>query len=130
MPNRILALDLHGTHLVAVTVETSFRSYQIVAHGAEPRDPAQPLADQLRALVARHPGPADMVLSALAGNAAAYRILDLPFKDRRKLEQTVPFELESQLPLTVEDAIVDFQVLAKTADGTRVFAALAPRSRI
>ncbi len=130
MPNRILALDLHGPLLVAVTVETSFRGYQIVGHGTEPRDASRPLAEQVRALVARHPGPPDLVLSALPGNAAAYRILDLPFKDRRKLEQTVPFELESQLPFAVEDAVVDFQILAKTGDGTRVFAALAPRSRI
>ena len=43
MPNRILALDPHGAQLVAVVVETSFRSYQVVGFFAEPRDPNAPL---------------------------------------------------------------------------------------
>src|ERR1051325_5192258 len=130
MPNRILALDPHGAQLLAVVVETSFRGYEIVGYFAEPRNPSMPLADQVRAFLARHPANADMVLSALPGDGAAYRILDLPFRDWRKLQQTVPFELESQVPFAIDDAIVDFQVLERTATGTRVFAALAPRARI
>ena len=130
MPNRILALDPHGAQLLAVVVETSFRGYQIVGFFAEPRNASLPLADQLRAFLSRHPMDADTVLSALPGDGAAYRILDLPFRDWRKLQQTVPFELESLVPFAVDDAIVDFQVLERTSGGTRVFAALAPRARI
>src|SRR5882724_13028298 len=105
MPNRILALDPHGAHLTAVVVETSFHSYQIVGHYAEARNPSIPLSDQLRTFVARHPLTADTVLSALPGNAVSFRVLDLPFRDWRRLAQTVPFELEGQLPFTVEEAI-------------------------
>jgi general secretion pathway protein L len=130
MPNRILALDPHGAQLVAVVVETSFRSYQIVGFFAEPRDPNAPLAEQLRSFVSRHAISADTVLSALPGRAAAYRILDLPFRDWRKLAQTVPFELESQVPFAVEEAVVDFQILERTPVGARVFAALAPRAKV
>lgn len=130
MPNRILALDLQAAHLVAVTVETSFRGYKFVGHYSEPRDAARPLAEQLRSFIGAHAITADTVLTALPGNAAAYRILDLPFRDRRKLGQTVPFELESQVPFALEEAIVDFLVLSKTAEGARVFAAMVPRQRI
>jgi len=130
MPNRILALDPYGAQLLAVVVETSFRGYQIVGYFSEARATSQPLVDQLRGFLSRHPIDADMVLSALPGDGAAYRILDLPFRDWRKLQQTVPFELESQVPFAVEDAVVDFQVLDRSAGGTRVFAALAPRARI
>ncbi len=111
MPNRILALDPHGAQLVAVVVETSFRSYQVVGFFAEPRDPDAPLAEQLHSFVARHAIAADTVLSALPGRAATYRILELPFRDWRKLAQTVPFELESQVPFAVEEAVIDFQIL-------------------
>ncbi|HSD09871.1 MAG TPA: type II secretion system protein GspL [Candidatus Binatia bacterium] len=130
MPNRILALDPHGAQLAAVIVETSFRSYQIVGYYSEPRDPSVPLGAQLRTFVSRYSMAADTVLSALPGDAAVYRFLELPFRDWRKLQQTVPFELESQVPFAVDDAIVDFQVIDKTANGARVFAALAPKSRI
>jgi general secretion pathway protein L len=130
MPNRILALDPHGAQLVAVVVETSFRSYQIVGYFAEPRDSSMTLGAQLTAFLSRHSIAADTVLSALPGDAAAYRFLDLPFRDWRKLQQTVPFELESQVPFAIDESIVDFQILEKTANGARVFAALTPKSRI
>ena len=130
MPNRILALDLQGSQLVAVLVETSFRSYRFVAHHAEPRDESRPLAEQLRDLVQHHDLAADTVLSALPGRSVSHRILDLPFRDRRKLQQTVPFEIETRVPFALEDAIVDFQVLSRNGAGTRVFAALAPRDSI
>ena len=130
MPNRILALDPHGAQLTAVVVETSFRSYQIVGHFAEHRNVTIPLADQLRTFVARHPMTADTVLSAIPGNAASFRVFDLPFRDRRRLAQTVPYELEGQVPFAVDEAIVDFQVLGRNGEGTRVFAALVPRGRI
>jgi general secretion pathway protein L len=130
MPNRILALDPHGAQLVAVVVEASFRSYQVVGFFSEPRDSDVPLAEQLRRFVERHSIEVDTVLSALPGWAATYRILELPFRDWRKLAQTVPFELESQVPFAVDDAVVDFQILERTEHGARVFAALAPRRKI
>jgi general secretion pathway protein L len=130
MPNRILALDLQGSHLTAVVVESSFRSYRFVGHHSTRKDPARPLAEQLREFISRNGITADTVLSALPGDAASYRILDLPFRDRRKLQQTVPFEIESLVPFPLEEAIVDFQVLVRREDGARVFAALAPRRSI
>jgi general secretion pathway protein L len=130
MPNRILALDPHGANLTAVVVEASFRNYQIVGYFSEPRNPTIPLGEQLRSFVARHPVTADTVLSVLPGTAAAFRTLDLPFRDWRRLEQTVPFELESQVPFSVEDAVIDFQILSTRGEGARVFAALVPKSRI
>lgn len=130
MPNRILALDVQGHYLAAVMVESSFRGYRFVGHHFEPRDPSRPLTEQLRDFVNRHHLAADSVLSALSGDTAAFRILDLPFRDRRKLQQTVPFELESQVPFSLEDVIVDFQVISKKADGARVFAALVPRRHL
>ncbi len=130
MPNRVLALDVSGSQLTAVVVESSFRSRSFLAHAIEPRDPARPLAEQLRDFVARHRLAGDTVLSALPARAATYRMLDLPFRDRRKLLQTVPFELENQVPVALEDAIVDFQVVSRESEGARVFAAMAPRRRI
>jgi general secretion pathway protein L len=130
MPNRILALDLQASRIVALVVETSFRGYRFVAHHCEPRDPSRPLAEQLRDVVSRHGLAADTVVSALPGPAAVHRILHLPFRDRRKLAQTVPFEIESRIPIPLEEGVVDFQVLSRSAEGSTIFAALAPRERL
>jgi len=63
--------------------------------------------------------PADpQVVSVLPGDAVTHRILELPFADRKRLEQTVPFELESHLPFELDETVIDFQVLDTSADGT------------
>ena len=53
------------------------------------------------------------------GDAVTHRILELPFHDRKRLDQTVPFELESHLPFELDETVVDFQVLRTRADGTQ-----------
>lgn len=130
MPNRILALDLEGGHLAAVLVETSFRSYRFVSQMAVERDEERSLAEQLRDFLEAHRLEADTVLSALPARSASFRILELPFRDRRKIQQIVPFEIETQVPIALENAIASFQILSRGDSGTRVFAALAPRGAV
>ena len=64
MPNRILALDPHGAQLVAVVVETSFRSYQVVGFSPSRAIPTR-RCRTTAPFVARHAITADTVLSAL-----------------------------------------------------------------
>ncbi|MEA2624505.1 MAG: ral secretion pathway protein [Candidatus Binatota bacterium] len=129
MPNRILALDVAGAKLTAVAVESSFRSYRVTGYASEPRDAERPLAEQLKSFLTRHGWlSVDTALSALPASSVAYRVLVLPFRDRRRLAQTVPFEIENLVPFALEDAVVDFHVLSREGDGARVFAALVPRA--
>lgn len=61
------------------------------------------------------------------------RNISMPFRDERKIRQTIAFELESVIPYPIEDAVVDFTV---TADGdppelpAQVLAAVAPAAII
>jgi general secretion pathway protein L len=126
MPNRTLALDVDRATLRAALVESTLRSHRVLGLYARARN--GDLAADLRALAATHALRWDEVVSALPGDAVTHRILALPFRDRRRLDQTVPFELEAQLPLELDEAVVDYQVLG-TADGeTVVLAALAPKA--
>ena len=130
MPNRILALDVSGSRLAAIVVEASFRNRTFLAHAVEPRDPERPLEQDVRAFLDRHRLAGDTVLAAIDGVDAGFRILDLPFRDRKKLAQTVPFEIETLVPVPLEDGIVDFQVLGPEAEGARLLAAIVPRTKV
>jgi len=55
------------------------------------------------------------------------RTFFLPFRDRRRLDQTVPFELESQVPFGLDDVVVDYQVVHRDRTGSSVLAALVQR---
>ena len=131
MPNNTLALDV-GPHVVrAALVERTLRSQRVLGVYAQPRLDGGDLGADLRALAAQHGIAWDEVVSALPGDLVTHRILDLPFHDRKRLEQTVPFELESHLPFELDETVVDFQVLAADADGaSRVLAVSAPKAAV
>ena len=131
MPNHTLALDVGPQVLRAALVERTLRSQRVLGLYAHPRGSGGDLAADLRALAAQHGITWDEVVSALPGDAATHRILELPFADRKRLDQTVPFELESHLPFELDDTVVDYQVLGARADGASdVLAVSAPKTAV
>jgi hypothetical protein len=128
MPQRILALDITDSELKAAVLETTFRDYRVaglyreaIAKGDTPPD------EQVRRFIATHSDGADTVLSALPGDKVTWRTFFLPFRDKKKLTQTVPFELENTVPFGLDEVVVDFQVLGRDRVGTTVLAALVPK---
>jgi Tfp pilus assembly protein PilN len=79
------------------------------------------VAATVAGLVARH--RATSVGIAVSLHAAAHRFLDLPFGDGRRLAEVVPLELLGQLPVDPGDAVVGFDVVARSQAGATVFAA-------
>jgi general secretion pathway protein L len=118
MAQRIWGIDL-GSHSVKVCrLQSGYRTVELtdfqVARVEE--DPEQPtgLAARIRALqslVGEKPVRPEAVVVALPGNAAATHFLSLPFTDTRRLEQTLGFEVESQIPFDLSEVVYDYQVL-------------------
>ena len=91
MPNHTLALDVGPRTLRVALVERSLRSQRVLGLYAHPRGSGGDLAADLRALAVQHGIAWAEVVSVLPGDAVTHRILELPFADRKRLEQTVPF---------------------------------------
>jgi general secretion pathway protein L len=128
MPQRILALDISDSEVKAAVLETTFRDYRLAAlHRQALADGDVPADEQVRRFVADHLDDADTVLTALPGDRVTWRTFYLPFRDRKRLNQTVPFELESSVPFGLDEVIVDFQALRRDGSGTTVLAALVPK---
>jgi general secretion pathway protein L len=128
MPQRVLALDFDAHELKAAVLETSFRDYKVVGFYREPVVAADgSLAEQLRGFLQRHEIGAATVLSSLPGDLVSWRTFFLPFRDRKRLDQTVPFELENQVPFGLDEVVVDYHVLYRDRSGCNVLAALVQR---
>jgi general secretion pathway protein L len=118
MAQRILGLDIGDATVQAVVIESVYRSWSIRGVGrvevAAAADGAPPLRDRqldaVRALLADAALAFDMAVVALPGVSAAH-VLTLPFTDARRIEQTVGFEVESQLPFDLAEAAWDWQPL-------------------
>lgn len=137
MAQKIIGIDL-GSHTVkAVLLEGSFRGFAVrryltvpmpqdapaEAPADDPADADAPetpaarpfgdrLAEALAALREQDPAlKADAVYTAVPGGAVTTHLITLPFTDARKIEQTLPFELEDQLPFDLDDVVWDTQIL-------------------
>ncbi len=128
MPQRIVSLEIGPAELKAVVLQSSFRDYKVAALHREPLNGA--VDEQLRAFLERHGEAGDTILSALSGDRVTWRTLFLPFRDQKRLAQTIPFELESSVPFGLDEVVVDYQVLHRDRAGTTVLAALVPKGEL
>jgi general secretion pathway protein L len=125
MGQRILALEISGDHVRGALADRTYKSFDLVRVYEQERAADEPdLVAALTRIVAAT-GPLDITISALPGEQVAKRLLTLPFTDRRRLRQVVPFALEEHLPFAVDDAAVAFAAVGRENGGTLVIAAFA-----
>lgn len=128
MAERIISLETSTDSVRAAVAERSWNSFVLVgAFEARRALGESDLSAAIRRLI-EQTGTPDIVISAFPGELVAKRLLTLPFRDRRKLEQAVPFALEEHLPFAVDDAVVAFVSVGREDGGERVLAAMARKA--
>ena len=117
---RILGLDLGSHSVKGLLLDTNARSGGVKALVEVRRgegEKQETLRTALRELLA-HPElqQPDQVVVALPGQSLATHQLALPFSDPKRIEATIPFEVESQLPFDLSEAVFDYQVASQVKD--------------
>jgi general secretion pathway protein L len=147
MAQRIVGLDLGTYSVKVVQLEGRGRTadFEVLGFDEEEVPPAStgagdplPLAERhevaLRALEERGSLKGDVFVTGLPGDAAAVRTLAFPYSDPRKIEQTLPFELEAEIPFDIEDVVISWAILGQreTEEGevTEVLCAYARREAL
>ncbi len=139
MALRILGIDLGASSVKVAEVRSSFRATEVVglwqarvqAAGATPT-----LAEQVAALMGLLPAStrADVVVVSVPGTGAATHRLSFPFADTRRLEQTLGFEVEGQIPFDLSEVVYDYEIVrqstAKGSASTDVLVGVARRTAI
>jgi general secretion pathway protein L len=137
MPQRILGLDLGATAVRAVVLESSYRTYAVTAAAAAPVAPlaegGPPLRDRqleaARALLAAPELAFDTALVAVPG-ASALHVVTLPFTDPRRIEQTIGFEVEGQIPFDLAEVAWDWQQLRTLEGKTELLVAVVRKEEL
>jgi general secretion pathway protein L len=68
-------------------------------------------------------------VTALPARNISFRNVTLPFRNEKKIRQTIAFALEPLIRHGVDDVLIDF-VIAGTDESSEIFAAVAPRTAI
>jgi len=130
MAKHILGLDIGKSCLKAVLVEAGLRgSLRIVAWEKVEFTGTGGIREALRRIQEIPVLNVPACQSSLAAKGFSFRNIKLPFKDRKKILQTLPFELESQIPHPVESVLIDFTVLGQ-AQGSDLFTAVIPKAEV
>jgi len=118
MPQHVLGIALDTTSITLVRLTGSMKSYNVTLamHQALPQhdDPQEQAALQRQALHTwleplRLQGYT--VLVALPAHRAVLRNLTFPFKDPRRIYQTLKFSLDEHMPFEPEEVVADFHPL-------------------
>lgn len=127
---RLIGIDYDGTTLRLVVLQTDKGRQRLLRHARIAWDGTAPLAALLLDRLGALPTESDRTAIALPPATGLTRVLSFPFSDRRKIEAAVPLELAAQLPIAVDDCIIDHQEPVPVAVGVEVTAAAVPERAV
>ncbi len=107
MHRKITGITIGEAGLTAVQVRGGLNGHEVTACtriDLEEKDLGKGL-DRLAESMELTP---DRCVVAVSPHQVSFRNLEMPFKDARKIRQTLPYEMETLLPFPVEDMVIDF----------------------
>jgi Tfp pilus assembly PilM family ATPase len=116
-----IGLDLGFETIRCVRLQSSFRSVAVLdmQRVYVPQD-ERPYPERVREALRALPelcDPGVQLATALPGDEVSLHLLDLPFVDRKKIDQTIGFELENHIPFALDEVVYDYFQVAKTPQG-------------
>jgi general secretion pathway protein L len=137
MAQRILGLDLGARSVKAVLVEGTFRGFTVAAARRVPLADADagapPLARHaaaVRTLLEDGAFAFDVASVAFPGAGVSSNVVTLPFSDPRRIEQTIGFEIEGQIPFDLADVAWDWQPLGVRDGQTDLLVAVVRKEEL
>lgn len=120
---RIVGLDLGSSAVKIVEVDSAFGRYELHDHREIPVQPGgDPAAVASLALQSLAQPPQKLVV-ALRSSKLTTRNLQLPSRDRKAIQSAVAFELEDELPFSIDNAVMDSAILAHAGQQSQVHVA-------
>jgi len=118
MPKHVLGIALDTDSITLVRLTGSIKSYEVtlatqypLPQHDEPQAQEALRREALQALPALLRLHGDTILVALPAHNAVLRNLTFPFKDPRRIYQTLKFSLDEHMPFEPEEIVADFHPL-------------------
>ena len=129
MPGKILGIDINSDSVAAVQIQGGLRGYDITDWSCVMIEEAGGIEEALRGVSEQIDLTADTCISAIAGEQASYRNLQMPFRDTKKIRQTIAFNIETMVPFPIQSLVVDFTIVDQS-DQSEILAASVRRAYI
>src|SRR4030042_4925175 len=129
MAGNILGLSINEDFVSAVQVTSGLKGFQVISRTTVMIDVDNNLDKALEALSQNMDMKNDICMASISGAEVLYQNLVMPFKEPKKIKQTIPFEMEDLVPFPIDDIVIDFNIL-KVSEKSEVLAISAGKSLI
>lgn len=126
---KYVGVDIGASSIKVAVLRTAYR--KLFVEALEKVDIGADAAAALKEAYTRAVGTqgADGVATALQGVLGSVHRLEIPASAQKQLADVLPFELESQTPLEVSEAVIDFKILSgKSSEGMLPIMAVMART--
>jgi general secretion pathway protein L len=129
MSANILGLDINEDFISAVHVTSGLKGFQVISRATVMIDKDNNLDKALEELSQNMDMKSDTCIASIGGGGVLYQNLTMPFKEPKKIKQTLPFEMETLIPFPTDDIVIDFNIV-KSSEQSEVLAISARKSLI
>lgn len=131
-----IGIDIGTSSIKIVEIQTTTKGYQVhqyFEHRFSPSskgDHELEIIEYLRDFVSRNDPAQTHYIMSLRQDRVAIRTKTFPFSDRIKIHKSLPFELEEDIPFSVENAIFDAKIIRTMGPTSEVLACASPKVHI
>jgi general secretion pathway protein L len=113
--SRLVGIDIRATHVRAVLLSATYRRLVCERMIEVDLGTVASLEQALQASVVPLLHPGDMIATSVDGEAAFIHRIKLPATANKQLAEVLPFEIEAQVPVDIEELIYDYRVLSRAS---------------
>jgi general secretion pathway protein L len=131
---RIVGLDLGSKSVKALVLESTMRGTAVKQYLSAPMpsegDRLERFRTALTSLQQQGLSAVDSVVVAVPGATLATHAVSMPFSDAKKIEATLGFEVEGQLPYDLSEAVYDYQVASAEENGAQLLVGVTKKDEL
>lgn len=124
----IVGLDIGESLIKLVEVESKQNKIQLNNLAITPTPPKavidgrlediDALAEQIGSLLKDNEFEADQAVTAISGEEVIIRTVEVPNMPEEELDEVIRWEAQEQIPISVEEAILDYEIATRNSDGS------------
>lgn len=129
MPERVTGLDIGRDGIKAVSVSPGLKGYHVIDVVSVRIAESGGLEKALEKVFEREAFRNSPCVTAIPLDRCSFRNVRMPFKDRKRINQTLPYELEQSIPYPIERVVIDYLVTGRS-DQTEMLAAIVRENEL
>jgi general secretion pathway protein L len=134
---RILGLDIGTTAIRGTVIRSALRRVEVLQYvempvipTTNPEDRLRQVQDSIRSVISAIRPPPDGIIAALDGEDASVRPIELPAAAAKRIGEVLPFELESLIPFSADEAVIDYQTIEIAGGKIRLLVCAVPKTKV